>query len=114
MLSEASARELKLYHRALGDITRLRIVQLLATDGEHKAGEIAARLRLSQPLLTWHLHRLQRAGIVRTVRSGREVRCVFDRERFAALSEQGFRLLMNPAEIATGPSPRGRAAEADR
>lgn len=99
MLSESAARELRLYHRALGDITRLRIVRLLATDGEHKAGEIAERLRLSQPLLTWHLRRLQRAGIVRTTRAGREVRCVFDRERFAALHEQGFRLLMNPIEV---------------
>ena len=99
MLSEAAARELKLYHRALGDITRLRIVQLLALEGEHKAGEIAERLRLSQPLLTWHLHRLQRAGLVRTIRSGREVRCLFDRERFAALHEQGFRQLMNPVEV---------------
>ncbi|MGH2450672.1 MAG: ArsR/SmtB family transcription factor [Candidatus Limnocylindria bacterium] len=112
MLSEASARELKLFHRALGDITRLRIVQLLATDGEHKAGEIAGRLRLSQPLLSWHLRRLQRAGIVRTIRSGREVRCAFDRERFAALSEQGFRLLMNRAEIPPGAPVRGETARA--
>lgn len=95
MLSESALRELKTYYRSLGDVTRLRIVQLLATEGEQPVSEIARRLRVSQPLLTWHLHRLRRSGLVRTVRSGREVRCSFDRERFSQLSERGFRTLVN-------------------
>lgn len=99
VLSDASLRELRHYYRALGDVTRLRIVQLLATEGEHMVSEIARRLRVSQPLLTWHLHRLKRAGVVRTVRVGREVRCSFDRERFAALSERGARTLMNRSSV---------------
>ena len=96
VLTEASARDLRTYYRALGDDTRLRILQLLATDGEHTVSALAVRLRLSQPLLSWHLRRLRRAGVVRTVRAGREVRCTFDRERFAQLHERGFRTLMNP------------------
>ncbi len=99
MLSDASLRELRHYHRALGDVTRLRILQLLATEGEQMVSEIARRLRVSQPLLTWHLHRLKRAGVVRTVRVGREVRCTFDRERFAEMSERGARTLMNRASV---------------
>lgn len=99
MLSEAALRELRTFHRALGDVTRLRIVQLLATDGEQMVSEIARRIRISQPLLTWHLHRLKRAGVVRTVRVGREVRCSFDRERFTEMSERGARTLMNPASV---------------
>src|SRR6266542_1599489 len=95
MLSEASLRELRTYHRALGDVTRLRVVQLLATEGEQTVSEIARRLRISQPLLTWHLHRLKRSAIVRTVRVGREVRCSFDRDRFSELSGRGARTLMN-------------------
>lgn len=95
MLSEASLRELRYYYRALGDATRMRIVQLLATEGEQMVSEIARRVRVSQPLLTWHLHRLKRAGIVRTLRVGREVRCSFDRERFVELGERGARTLMN-------------------
>jgi ArsR family transcriptional regulator len=97
MLSEASVRDLRTYYRALGDDTRLRVLQLLATEGERTVTELALRLRLSQPLLSWHLRRLRRAGVVRTVRVGREVRCSFDRERFAQLHERGFRTLMNPA-----------------
>lgn len=108
MLSEASLRELRTYYRALGDVTRLRIAQLLATEGDQAVSEIARRLRISQPLLTWHLHRLKRAGIVRSARVGREVRCSFDRQRFAELSERGARTLMNRASIASAPAgPRG-------
>jgi ArsR family transcriptional regulator, arsenate/arsenite/antimonite-responsive transcriptional repressor len=97
LLTEASVRDLRTYYRALGDDTRLRILQLLATEGEHTVTELAERLSLSQPLLSWHLRRLRRAGVVKTVRVGREVRCSFDRERFAQLHERGFRTLMNPS-----------------
>ena len=57
--------------------------------------ELVHRLRISQPLMSWHLRRLTRAGIVRAERSGREVRCTFDRERFAELQERTFRTLAN-------------------
>ncbi len=96
MLTESSVRDLRQYYKALGDDTRLRILQLLATRGEHTVTELAERLELSQPLLSWHLRRLRRAGVVKTVRVGREVRCTFDRDRFAALHQRGYRTLMNP------------------
>jgi len=97
LLTDSSVRDLRTYYRALGDDTRLRVLQLLATEGEHTVTELAERLRLSQPLLSWHLRRLRRAGVVKTVRVGREVRCSFDRESFAQLHERGFRTLMNPS-----------------
>lgn len=115
MLSDASLRELRHYYRALGDVTRLRIVQLLATEGEQVVSEIAHRLHVSQPLLTWHLHRLKRAGLVRTVRAGREVRCSFDRERFAEMNARGARTLMNPASVPIArSSARGAHLAAER
>ena len=95
VLSQSSLRELKSFHRALGDETRIRVVQLLANDGEQPVSSLVRRLRISQPLMSWHLRRLTRAGIVRTTRVGREVRCSFDRERFAALQEQTYRVLVN-------------------
>ena len=95
MLSQAYLRELKTFHRALGDVTRLRVVQILAAEGEFPVSELVRRLRISGPLMSWHLRRLTRAGIVRTERVGREVRCSFDRERFAELQDRGFRALMN-------------------
>lgn len=102
LLSDAALRELRLFHRALGDATRLRIVHLLATDGPHTASAITRAVRVSQPLLSWHLRRLERAGIVRAERVGREVRCTLDRERFAELQRRGFRVLMNPREATLG------------
>ena len=65
MLTEASTRDLRTYYKALGDDTRLRILQLLATEGEHTVSAIALRLRLSQPLLSWHLRRLRELAIER-------------------------------------------------
>ena len=95
MLNEAGLRELKAFHRALGDVTRIRVIQILANEGEQPVSSLVKRVRISQPLMSWHLRRLTRAGIVRTERVGREVRCSFDRERFAELQERTFRTLMN-------------------
>ena len=95
MLNESALRELKTFHRALGDVTRIRVVQILANEGEQPVSSLVRRVRISQPLMSWHLRRLTRAGIVRTERVGREVRCSFDRERFAELQERTFRTLMN-------------------
>jgi len=95
VLSQSSLRELKAFHRALGDVTRIRVVQILANEGEQPVSSLVRRVRISQPLMSWHLRRLTRAGIVRTERVGREVRCSFDRERFAELQERTFRTLMN-------------------
>jgi DNA-binding transcriptional ArsR family regulator len=95
VLNESALRELKAFHRALGDVTRIRVVQILANEGEQPVSSLVRRVRISQPLMSWHLRRLTRAGIVRTERVGREVRCSFDRERFAELQERTFRTLMN-------------------
>ena len=96
MLSQSYLRELKAYHRALGDVSRLRAVQILATEGPLTVSDLVRRLKISQPLMSWHLRRLTRAGIVRTERVGREVRCSFDRGRFAELQDRSYRTLMNP------------------
>jgi ArsR family transcriptional regulator len=95
MLSQSYLRELKAFHRALGDVTRFRVAQILATEGELPVSELVRRLRISAPLMSWHLRRLTRAGIVRTERVGREVRCTFDRERFAEMQDRTQRALMN-------------------
>jgi ArsR family transcriptional regulator len=56
--------------RALGDERRLRIVQLLAR-GERCVCELAADLKLAQPLLSFHLKTLKQSGLVRARRDGR-------------------------------------------
>ena len=99
MLNEAGLRELKAFHRALGDVTRIRVIQILANEGEQPVSSLVKRVRISQPLMSWHLRRLTRAGIVRTERVGREVRCSFDRERYSELQERSFRALVNRSPL---------------
>lgn len=67
-------RDLKVFHKALADVTRLRIVQLLSAR-PRTVNELIEAVGLSQPLVSWHLRRLRVAGIVATQRTGREVLC---------------------------------------
>lgn len=73
-------KELREYYRALSDVARLRILEQLARR-ELTVSEIARGLRMSQPLVSWHLRRLVRAGLVKMQRDGREVHCSLDRAR---------------------------------
>ncbi len=94
----AQLRDLQLFHRSLADANRLKIVRILATEGDKNASDLIRRVGISQPLMTWHLHRLKRAGLITMTRVGREVHCSFDRERFSAFQERTYRLLMNTSE----------------
>lgn len=74
-------REIRLFHRALADVNRLRIVQRLAT-GAASVTELIEQVGLSQPLVSWHLGKLRASGIVTTRRSGRETLCSLRVEAF--------------------------------
>ncbi len=78
-------RELKALCRALGDITRLQMVRHLATEAEVNVTELATLLLLSQPLASWHVRILKRAGILVTRKNGRQVYCSLDRRRYTQL-----------------------------
>ncbi len=75
-------RELKLMTKALGDIARLTIVYHLARQAEITVTALVAMLGLSQPLVSWHLRKLRRAGLIRTRRRGRQVYCSLDIVRY--------------------------------
>jgi len=75
---------LKAYFIGLANPTRLAIIALLVS-GERTASKIARKLKLSQPLLSWHLRVMRRAGLVGTRRSGREVLCSLDRKSIPRL-----------------------------
>ena len=64
-------RALRLIHKTLSDVNRLRIVRRLA-QGEATVTELIDQVGLSQPLVSWHLGRLRLAGLVETRRAGRE------------------------------------------
>src|ERR1700759_2948746 len=62
----------------LGDATRLRLVMTLA-DGEPRSiAELAAGERVARQAITKHLRVLERVGMVRCQRAGRESRFAFD------------------------------------
>ena len=75
-------RQLRVFHKALADVNRLRIVRRLA-DGEATVTELTDQVGLSQPLVSWHLGRLRAAGVVETRRQGRETVCRLRGEAFA-------------------------------
>lgn len=73
-------RELRGYYQTLSDTTRLRILEQLA-HREMTVMEIARGLHMSQPLVSWHLHRLKVTGLVKMQRTGRAVHCSLDLTR---------------------------------
>ena len=64
-------RQIRLFHKALADVNRLRIVQRLSR-GAASVTDLIEHVGLSQPLVSWHLGRLRAAGLVETRRKGRE------------------------------------------
>lgn len=57
---------------ALGDPTRRKIVETLVVDGPATVRDLTAGLPVSRQAVTKHLEILERAGLTRTRREGRE------------------------------------------
>jgi DNA-binding transcriptional ArsR family regulator len=68
-------KEIARYFHALKDILRLRILITLAEHGEMTVTELAQALRVSQPLVSFHLNPLRVLEMVQVRRVGREVYC---------------------------------------
>jgi DNA-binding transcriptional ArsR family regulator len=69
--------------KALGDLTRLQLIYLLATyeSGTPGVSELAARLGISQPAVSQHLKTLKNAGLVDSRRVGFYIYYSINRER---------------------------------
>ena len=80
-------RELRVFHKALADVNRLRIVRRLA-EGPATIGDLIDTVGLSQPLVSWHVARLKAAGVVETKRTGREVFCQLRTNVFDEVAER--------------------------
>ncbi len=72
---------------ALGDPTRLRILELLAAEEELCGSEIATRAGISLALLSHHWRVLADAGVVQKVRRGQRQYCSRDRDALEAAFE---------------------------
>jgi ArsR family transcriptional regulator len=75
-------RELKQMVKALAGVARLTIVYHLAHRGEITVTELTSMLSISQPLVSWHLRKLRRAGLIETRREGRQVYCSLHLARY--------------------------------
>ena len=94
-------RTLRVVHKALADVNRLRIVQRLA-EGEATVSDLIERIGLSQPLVSWHLGRLRVAGLIQTRRVGRET--------VSRLLPEAFRTFADHERQVLGLEQREKAA----
>jgi DNA-binding transcriptional ArsR family regulator len=86
------------YFRGLGDPIRLRILELLRTEGELTVGDLVARLGLPQPKVSNHLACLRWCGFVEARREGRLVYNRIADSRVAAMLDLAESLLADNAE----------------
>ncbi len=68
---------------ALGDETRLRLLDRLCTQGPGSIAQLSARARVSRQAITKHLHVLDGAGLVRSRKEGRQRIWEFQPQRLA-------------------------------
>jgi DNA-binding transcriptional ArsR family regulator len=80
-MEDQNLESLILFHKALSDGTRLRIVNLLM-EGACCVTEMARALGISQSRVSQHLNILRHAGMVRVTRKGTSRRYSLDTDRF--------------------------------
>ena len=91
MIDEAALRKLESFFSALGDPTRLRIVNMIANE-ELCSCEIMAALKLTQPTNSHHLGILERGGVITSRREGKWVFYRIANTEIRSLLEKSHRL----------------------
>jgi DNA-binding transcriptional ArsR family regulator len=79
----ASAQSPAPVFAALGDRTRLALLNRLSDGQTRSIAKLSADTRLTRQAVTKHLHVLENAGLVRSVRIGRESRFAYRPEPVA-------------------------------
>jgi ArsR family transcriptional regulator len=101
-LNEISeARELRLFLKTVGDLVRLQILRRLSQAREMSVTELTRAVRVSQPLLSWHLGVLRRIELVTVRREGRLVWYALNRERLQSYWRQ-FKAWIKDDEMNSG------------
>lgn len=85
-------RELRVFHKVLADVNRLRILRTLA-GGPATVTELIEAVGLSQPLVSWHLGKLREVGFVSARRNGRETVHTLVPEALDRFAERERRIL---------------------
>jgi DNA-binding transcriptional ArsR family regulator len=91
-------KEIARYFYALKDVLRLRILITLAESGEMTVTELARTLRISQPLVSFHLNPLRVQDLVQVRRVGREVYCSVNLSEIQRRQDE-FIQALNGAEV---------------
>ena len=86
------------YFRALGDPTRVRILELLREHGELSVGELVERLGQSQPKVSNHLACLRWCGFIEARRERRTILNRIADERVIAMLDLAQALLADNEE----------------
>jgi ArsR family transcriptional regulator, arsenate/arsenite/antimonite-responsive transcriptional repressor len=90
---------LKPFFLALGSHARLRIVAELARHGELAVSDLARALRMSQPLVSWHVARLRQGGVIRQRQEGRLAYCSVDGNHIRECERMLAEIVANPDSI---------------
>ncbi|HYF92698.1 MAG TPA: metalloregulator ArsR/SmtB family transcription factor [Symbiobacteriaceae bacterium] len=69
MANEVKAEQMVAYFQALADVTRLKLIGLLA-QGERSVDELVAALDVRQPTVSHHLSKLKALGLVKLRKEG--------------------------------------------
>jgi DNA-binding transcriptional ArsR family regulator len=77
------SKEMSRTFAALGDPTRMAILERLATAGDMTVQEIAQPFPISLPAISQHLKVLERAGLIARGRDGQKRPCQIRAERLA-------------------------------
>ena len=101
-----SVRELSRQMRALASRSRLEILQLLAAKEAMTVTELREQVRISQPLLSWHLSILRRAGLVDATKDGRQV--------YYAVNRAGFQQILQNLDDLLGAETDADSALAEQ
>lgn len=105
-------RELKLMAKALAGVARLTIVYHLARQEEITVTDLTGMLSISQPLVSWHLRKLRKAGFIETRRAGRQVYCSLNQARFQECLQR-LNHLVDPAILLEALPVGAKLIEAD-
>jgi len=88
-------RKLAEFFKALGDETRLKIIQMLSKK-EMCVCEVIDQLDLSQPAVSHHLKILRQAGLVKDTKEGKWVFYTLDESAFINYGEEFNKILAEP------------------
>lgn len=94
--------------KALGDPTRLQIVQMLSRQGEVCVCKIVDELGMNQPAVSHHMAKLKQAGLVRSRKEGQWIHYSLKVE---ALSHGPLAFLSEIVSLAEKASVAGRASD---